>query len=200
MCLLGGCLHDLHVMWTATHAGAVVVSRPDGSAGGTISAIVDGAVPFARQQFDWGDVHFVGLDTQDLADEQTLWLDRDLASTKARWKVAYLHRPPLSSGQHGTQADVRKRFVGLFEKHHVQLVLAGHDHDYERTRPQHGVTYVVTGGGGRSTRAVSSSSFTAFSLAVLHFLYVEADDAAMTVHAIDATGAEFDSVVIRPTS
>jgi hypothetical protein len=85
----------------------------------------------------------------------------------------------------------------IIEKHHVQLVLAGHDHDYERIKPQNGVSYVVTGGGGRGTYEVGSSTFTALSEAVIHFVYLEVGTDEMVMHAIDAEGTEFDSEVIK---
>ena len=75
-------------------------------------------------------------------------------------------------------------------------MLAGHDHDYERMKPQNGVQYVVTGGGGKGTRPVGSNGFTAFSIDVIHFVYVEVNDDSLTLHAIDGTGVEFDSVVV----
>ncbi len=62
--------------------------------------------------------------------------------------------------------------------------------------PQNGVAYVVTGGGGRGTRPVGSSSFTAFAADVIHFLYLEVGVDELVMHAIDGTGAEFDSMVI----
>lgn len=147
--------------------------------------------------FDWGNVHFVALDTELVGDTQAAWLDADLAANKLPWTVVYLHRPPFSSGEHGSTANVQQVFVPLFEKHRVPLVLAGHDHDYERTHPQNGVTYVVTGGGGVGTRPVGVSSFTAFSEAVCHFLYLTVDSNQLTMHAIDGTGVEFDSLVLR---
>jgi hypothetical protein len=76
-------------------------------------------------------------------------------------------------------------------------VLAGHDHDYERSKPIDGVTYVVSGGGGRGTRGVGRSSFTAFSEAVCHLLYVTVTGDELTLHAIDGVGQEFDSLLIR---
>ncbi len=82
------------------------------------------------------------------------------------------------------------------KQHHVPLVLAGHEHDYERTVPLNGTTYIVSGGGGRETRAVGHSAFTAYSEAVLHFLIVEVDLNRIAVHAIDGVGREFDSTVI----
>ena len=111
-----------------------------------------------------------------------------------------MHRPPFSSGQHGSDSQARAFFVPLFEKHGVPLVLAGHDHHYERVTPQNGVAYVVTGGGGKGTRAVDGSSFTAFAEQVVHFVYAVVDGDALTLHAIDGFGQEFDSLVIRRPS
>jgi predicted MPP superfamily phosphohydrolase len=144
--------------------------------------------------FDWGLVHFVALDTERIDATQTEWLDRDLGANQLPWTVVYLHRPPYSSGDHGSSTAVREAFVPLFERYGVDIVFAGHDHDYERTEPLQGVTYIVTGGGGRSTRAVGRSSFTAYSEDVLHFVYAEVDDDTMMLHAIDAVGREFDSL------
>ena len=84
----------------------------------------------------------------------------------------------------------------MLKRHGVQLVLAGHDHNYERMIPQDGTAYVVTGGGGIGTRAVGTSSFTALSDDVIHFVYGEVTGDEMVLHAIDATGREFDSMVI----
>jgi hypothetical protein len=146
--------------------------------------------------FDWGPVHFVALDTETDLAAQAAWLDADLAGSPAPWKIAFLHRPPYSSGEHGSSTGIRDLFGPIFESHGVQLVFAGHDHDYERTVPQNGVTYVVTGGGGIGTRPVARSGFTAFSEDVIHFVYGEVDGDQLTLHAVDATGVEFDSVVI----
>jgi predicted phosphohydrolase len=146
--------------------------------------------------FDFGDVHFVALDTEWELQQQAEWLDVDLSQNQLPWTIVYLHRPPFSSGYHGGSLAVRDAFVPLFEHHHVQLVLAGHDHDYERTLPIQGVTYVVTGGGGRSTRPVGTSDFTAFSEEALHFVQGTLDGDALTLRAIDATGQQIDSVTL----
>jgi hypothetical protein len=146
--------------------------------------------------FDFGDVHFVALDTNDMTDEQAAWLDRDLAATDREWRIVYGHHPPFSSGEHGSNARFRELFGPILERHRVDLVLSGHDHDYERVNPQNGVHYVVTGGGGRGTRPVGESDFTAFSEQVLHFVYVEVVGQELLLHAIDATGVEFDQLAI----
>ena len=146
--------------------------------------------------YDWGRIHFAALDTEADYATQAAWLDADLAATDRPWKIVYMHRPPYSSGYHGSDMALRAALAPVVEAHHVQLVLAGHDHSYERTLPQNGVTYVVTGGGGKGTYGVGHSSFTAFSAQVIHFVYVEVAADQLILHAVDATGAEFDSVVI----
>ena len=147
--------------------------------------------------FDWGDVHFVALDTERTGPVQAAWLDADLTANQLPWTIAYWHKPPFSSGEHGSDGGALTHFVPILEKHKVPLVLNGHDHDYERTTPQNGVTYVVTGGGGIGVRPVGTSSFTAFSDAVIHFVYVTVAGNELALHAIDGLGQEFDSLVIR---
>lgn len=146
--------------------------------------------------YDYGRIHFAALDTEADYATQATWLDADLAATDRPWKIVYMHRPPYSSGDHGSDLALRGLLAPVFEARGVQLVLAGHDHDYERMIPQHGVAYVVTGGGGRGTRDVGSSSFTAFAEAVIHFVVVEVGVDQLILHAIDGTGVEFDSLVV----
>lgn len=146
--------------------------------------------------YDWGRVHFVALDTESDFATQAAWLDEDLGATAQPWRIVYFHKPPYSSGEHGSDAGVRGVLGPVFEKHGVQLVLSGHDHDYERVTPTKGVQYVVTGGGGVGTRPVGSSSFTELSVDVIHFVYVEVGTDELVLHAIDGTGAEFDSVKV----
>lgn len=146
--------------------------------------------------FDWGNVHFVGLDTERVNSDQVSWLKADLAKNEQPWTIAFLHKPPFSSGEHGSDEAVRSAFGPIFEEHKVALVLAGHEHNYERMKPQRGVHYIVTGGGGRETRSVGTSDFTAFSDEVFHFLYVDVTGDKLALHTIDGTGMEFDSLVI----
>ncbi len=147
--------------------------------------------------FDHGDVHFVALDTNEMTAEQAAWLEDDLAANDRPWVVAYGHHPPYSSGEHGSSMEFRQAFGATLEKYKVDLVLSGHDHDYERIAPQNGVHYVVTGGGGRGTRAVGSSDFTEFAEQVLNFVYVEVEGDRLLLHAIDGEGTEFDQLLIQ---
>jgi hypothetical protein len=149
--------------------------------------------------YDWGRVHFAALDTEADYVTQAAWLDADLAASAAPWKIVYLHRPPYSSGNHGSDTRLRTLLAPVLEKHGVQLVLAGHDHHYERMIPQGGVAYVVTGGGGRGTYNVGTSSFTAFADEVIHYVYVDVGIDQLVLHAIDANGIQFDSTVVPRT-
>ncbi|MBC7172464.1 MAG: metallophosphoesterase, partial [Polyangiaceae bacterium] len=153
--------------------------------------------PERYYSFDWGPIHFVALDTRRLDERQERWLAADLEATEMPFIVVYGHHAPYASGAHGSRLAVRARLEPHLARHGVQLMLAGHEHHYERTHGIEGVTYVVTGGGGRGTRPIGRSSFTAFAAEVLHFVYLEYDGSALVLHAIDATGQEFDNHVLR---
>lgn len=124
--------------------------------------------------FDWGFVHFVSLDSNCNSSslctfaEQAEWLAKDLEASDAAWKIVFFHHPPWSSGAHGNATTVRNAFAPVFEKYGVDLVLTGHDHNYERSKPMKGTTpqaswapgapvYLVVGSGGASLRSFPSS-------------------------------------------
>ena len=161
--------------------------------------------------FDYGPIHFVALDTESaLLDAgrlqaQLSWLDADLAATSQPWRVVYFHRSPYSSGsEHGSALDVRQAFSPILERRGVQLVLSGHDHDYERSIPWRefaanggGVTYIVTGGGGAALYGVGSSAWTATSASVNHYMRMTVSGCGMTIEAVGLDGAVFDQTSIN---
>jgi hypothetical protein len=95
-----------------------------------------------------GDAQLFFLDSNIVSDRQTAWLEQQLAESTATWKIALFHHPPFTCGGHAGKRDVLRRWVPLFEAYGVQLVLSGHDHNYQRFAKLDGVTYVVHGGGG----------------------------------------------------
>ncbi|HZR46695.1 MAG TPA: metallophosphoesterase family protein [Candidatus Manganitrophaceae bacterium] len=146
------------------------------------------------RDFFWGDVHFIGLDSNHVDDaKQKEWLINALKAP-ARWKVVYFHHPAFSSGEYGGYPSVQKNWIPLFEQYGVDLVINGHAHDYERTVPINGVTYIVTGGGGQSLYPVGKSDFTAFSLSVHHLVSIRLTQDQMELKAIDETGATVDAI------
>src|SRR5262249_8653690 len=101
--------------------------------------------------------HLVFLDSNayDRA-EQEAWLEADLAAARTRGVraiVAFTHDGPFSRGYHGGNPVARARYVPILARHHVDLLLAGHDHLYQRGE-QGGVRYAVTGGGGATLYSI----------------------------------------------
>jgi hypothetical protein len=109
------------------------------------------------------DVLLVGLDSNHANDpDQLAFLERTLRDTTATWKIVAVHHPPYSAGYQGSNKASRAAFTPLFERYGVQLVLSGHDHDYQRSKVINGVTYVVTGAAA-GTRRTGKDAFTAVS-------------------------------------
>jgi 3',5'-cyclic AMP phosphodiesterase CpdA len=146
------------------------------------------------------DLLLIGLDSNNLDPEQVQWLERTLAGSDATWKLVALHHPPYSAGYQGSSTEVRALLEPIFIEHGVQLVLSGHDHDYQRSTVIDGVTYIVTGGGS-GTRRTGRDPFTAQSFAWLHFVDIGVYPDRMVVRAIgsDREATEVgDEVVILP--
>jgi hypothetical protein len=152
--------------------------------------------------FRWGHAELFALDSnQDhgTTSPQTRWLAKALAASDATWKIAFFHHPPYSSGWHGSSEDVRDAWGPLFEKYDVQLVVTGHDHHYERMKPQEAYVkdgvpthYLLTGGGGASLRGADGADFTAATAEKYHFVGVTIDDRTLAIEAIDGDGVVFD--------
>lgn len=99
--------------------------------------------------FKKGDVRFFALDSNYMDPEELNWLERELQGSGERWKICFFHHPLYSDGRfHGPDLDLRALLEPLFEKYGVNVALSGHDHVYERIKPQHGVDYFVLGNAG----------------------------------------------------
>lgn len=87
--------------------------------------------------FDYGDAHFVCLDTHVSGhaanSAQVQWAAADLAASNAKWKIAYFHVPPYSGGSHPDDPGVRDGLLPTLEAGGVDVVFSGHSHVYERT-------------------------------------------------------------------
>ena len=95
-------------------------------------------------------VKFFVLDSDYLDPKQLQWIDTELKSARADWKIVYFHHPLYSSGgRHGSEVDLRVTLEPLFVKYGVNVVYAGHDHIYERVNPQKGIYYFVVGSSGQ---------------------------------------------------
>jgi hypothetical protein len=98
-------------------------------------------------------VRFFALDSNYMDDKQLQWLEKELAASGSDWKIAYFHHPLYSSGStHGSADVLRQQIEPLFVKYGVTVVFTGHEHFYERIKPQKGITYFI-GGSSAKLRA-----------------------------------------------
>lgn len=101
-------------------------------------------------RFTKGNVAFYALNSNYMDKKQLEWLESELAKDTSEWKVCFFHHPPYSSGgKHGSDKQLREVVEPIFVKYGVNLVLTGHDHFYERVKPQKGIYYFVAGAGGK---------------------------------------------------
>jgi 3',5'-cyclic AMP phosphodiesterase CpdA len=145
-----------------------------------------------------GDVLFVGLDSnRPRSSRQQAWLIRTLSTTDATWKVVALHHPPYSAGYQGSDLDARSAFTPIFARYGVQLVLSGHDHDYQRSQRMKGVTYIVSGAAAGSRRT-GDRDFTARSFAWHHFVELDVYPDHLVGRAINQSGRVADTWTLTP--
>jgi hypothetical protein len=146
------------------------------------------------------DVRFFALESSYMTPEQLKWVERELEGSSEAWKIPYFHHPLYSSGgRHGSDVDLRETLEPLFIQYGVSVVLTGHDHFYERIKPQNGIAYFVVGSGGKLRRGDirNRSALTASGFDTdLAFMAVEIDGDEMFFSVISRTGAVVDSGVI----
>ena len=146
------------------------------------------------------DVQVFALDSTNLDRQQRLWLSRQLAASSAKWKIVLQHHPLYTSGRYALQARVtRWQLESSLVEHGVAVVFAGHEHIYQRSRLQHGILHVVTGGAGSLRRGdgrLTSTIARTFD-GDYHFVLVEIADDALYFQAITREGVTIDAGVLR---
>ena len=147
-------------------------------------------------------VRFVILDTNLMDRTQLVWLEEKLGQATEPWKIVYFHHPIYSDGdRHGSNVDMRVLLEPLLVRHGVTVVFSGHEHIYERTVPQKGITYFVEGSSGQLRKGgVTPSALTAASFADDRtFMLVEVSGDRLFFQTISRTGRIVDSGVIQRT-
>ena len=142
-------------------------------------------------------VRFFVLDSRSFDPDQLAWLHDALAKSRTDWKICYFHHPLYTSGRYGNAARVLRLVLEpILIDGDVDVVLSGHEHFYERIRPQHGISYFISGGAGslreadiRRPSAIMACGFdTDF-----HFLMMEISGDTLYFQAISRTGATIDA-------
>jgi predicted phosphodiesterase len=151
-------------------------------------------------RFTKGNIAFYSLNSNYMDKKQVQWLEDELGRETAAWKVMFFHHPPYSSAKaHGSDGQLREVVEPIFLKYGVDVVLTGHDHVYERIKPQKGIYYFVSGAGGklRSGDVEKQSGIIDKSYdRDLHFMLFEVAGDQMYFQAISRTGETIDSGTI----
>jgi acid phosphatase type 7 len=111
-----------------------------------------GGIPSGSESYysyNWGNIHFVALDSYGAHDDgttrlydtlgtQVQWLKKDLAANHQQWTIVYWHHPPYTMGSHNSDTEtelvqIRENFLRVLERYGVDLVITGHSHNYERS-------------------------------------------------------------------
>lgn len=139
------------------------------------------------------------LDSNDVSASQTAWLETKLSSGTPRWRIVMFHHPVWSCSSHGNTQAVIDAWLPVLTAHNVDLVITGHDHNYQRFQ-QANTTFVVTGGGGMPTYAITGCTSTPplqASAQRHHFLGIEATSSTLTMTAVARTGETLDQISLN---
>ena len=144
-------------------------------------------------------VRFFALDTNRPDQPQLDWLEEALRRSTDEWKICYFHHPLYSSGEtHGPSLELRVMLEPIFLRSGVDVVFSGHDHIYERLKPQKGIHYFVVGASGQRDTGIQPSDASAASFdRDRSFLAVEVSGDTLSFHAVSRTGVIVDAGVIR---
>lgn len=151
-------------------------------------------------RFTKGNVSFYALNSNYMDKKQIDWLNDKLASDTSEWKVAYFHHPPYSSGgAHGSDTKLREVVEPIFLKNGVNVVFAGHEHFYERIKPQKGIYYFISGSGGKLRQGDVKQNSPLTDKAYdrdLSFMLLEVAGDQLYFQVLSRTGETVDSGVI----
>lgn len=149
-------------------------------------------------------IRFFALDSNYMDKEQLDWLEKELTSSSEPWKIAFFHHPLYSSGEtHGSSKGLRDVLEPIFLRHGVSLVLSGHEHFYERIKPQRGIPYFIVGSSAKLRRGdIQKTELTAKGFDTDNvFMICEIHDNTLAFQVITREGKTIDSgSVERPAT
>ena len=146
-------------------------------------------------------MRFLASDSTYITPEQIAWVEKELQNSREAWVIPHFHHPLYSSGKrHGSNPNVRSVLEPLFVKHGVSVVFAGHDHFYERIKPQQDIVHFVTGSGGQLRKGnidertgLTASGFDTDRA----FLVAEIDKDELYFNVVSRLGRVVDSGIIQ---
>jgi hypothetical protein len=149
--------------------------------------------------FTKGNVKFYVIDSNYLDPDQVKWLDKELQGKGTTWKIAYFHHPLYTTSSRGPVVEARKVLEPLFVKYGVNVVFNGHEHMYERIKPQRGIHYFVAGAAAKLNRGDARPGGVNDKLfdADRSFMLVEVSGDVLYFQTITRTGTTIDNGTIR---
>jgi hypothetical protein len=145
-------------------------------------------------------VRFFAIDSNYVDAKQLEWLDKELAASGSDWKIAFFHHPLYSSGATHGSADLQRELLEpVFLKYGVNVVLMGHEHFYERIKPQKGVAYFIIGSSAKLRKGdLQKSALTVYGNDTDYaFMIVEIAGDEMYFQTINHRGQTLDAGSIR---
>ncbi|UCD29660.1 MAG: metallophosphoesterase, partial [Planctomycetota bacterium] len=166
--------------------------------------------------FDYGDAHFLVLDSNhDFWNNQAQYhfAAADLEATRARWRFAVWHHPAFSSGSYSNETYMRTRYCPLMARHNVDVIITGHDHNYQRSKPikhhyepnqKHHYIHLVSGGGGARLYSVREGElWHEKGLPTNHYIHFRIDGDLLQAKVVDLDDQVIDTFTIdksKPTT
>lgn len=150
---------------------------------------------FKKDKLGTPGVRFFALDSNYMTREQLEWLEKELGSSGSEWKISFFHHPLYSSGgRHGSEEDLREQLEPLFLQHGINVVFAGHEHFYERLKPQNGIYYFTAGGSAKLRSGdIRKTAMTAAGFDTDNsYMLVEIDGDQMHFQTLSRTGERVD--------
>ncbi len=159
--------------------------------------------------FEYSNAIFIVLDSNLPAQEQTGWLEEQLAGTDATWKFVVYHHPAYSSGPRRDNPEVRNLWGALFDQYHVDVALQGHDHAYLRTYPMknqervdspaEGTIYIVSVSGIKfyEQGEFDYTEFGMTNVSTYQVLDIEVSGDTLQYKAYDVDGTVRDEFIIE---
>jgi len=129
---------------------------------------------------------FFVIDAEQFDEEQALWLEESLATSRAKWKVVVGHRPIFSHGGHGGSEKLKENLLPLI-KNKVDFYLSGHDHDLEYLSKDYRPEFIISGAAAEA-RSVGKGKSTLFSASSEGFAHIDLMTNRVTVQFIDKNG------------
>lgn len=207
-----GSLEDFQEDWIDPYAWVATRGLPVMASLGNHDEMDDGGqavmdllgMPGRWYSRSFGDAELFVLDANDPGNPDQLdWLHGALSASTAPWKIVVFHQPAYSCASHDGTPQIQELWVPLFEQAGVDLVLNGHDHDYQRFASVGPTTYIVTGGGGSGLYPLEACP-AGYPARVAgddqhhHFVTVREEGGRVRVQAITDTGTVLDDFTLAP--